>query len=187
MGYHGRFESQRPRRRKSPVKIILIILALLLVLAVGAIVAGVLYYNSKLNKMNHVEVPKIQYTTMAPEILEAPVVQDTESAAVETTEAVPTETTEPPYVPSSEDYINILVVGQASRAGETANSERMADTSILVTINTHENTVTLTSFLRDSLVRPPNFRGKEFGKIKLTTVYHLVPTTATVMWPVPWN
>ena len=173
MGYHGRFESQRPRRRKSPVKIILIILALLLVLAVGAIVAGVLYYNSKLNKMNHVEVPKIQYTTMAPEILEAPVVQDTEPAAVETTEAVPTETTEPPYVPSSEDYINILVVGQASRAGETANSERMADTSILVTINTHENTVTLTSFLRDSLVRPPNFRGKEFGKIKLTTVYHL--------------
>lgn len=172
MGYHGRFESQKPRRRKSPVKIILIVVAVLLVLVIGAIIAGVLYYNSKLNKMQHVEVPKIQYTTMAEDILDAPEEKETEAAA-ETTEAAPTETTEPPYVPSSEDYINILVVGQASRAGETANSERMADTSILVTINTHENTVTLTSFLRDSLVRPPNFRGKEFGKIKLTTVYHL--------------
>lgn len=173
MSYHGRFESQKPKKKKSPVKVILIIVAVLLVLVIGAIVAGVMFYNSKLDKMNHVDVPKIQYTTSAEDALLADPVEIETEATIENTEEVPTETTEPPYVPSSEDYINILVVGQASRAGETANSERMADTAILCTFNTHEKTLTLTSFLRDSLVRPPNFKGREFGKIKLTTVYHL--------------
>ena len=175
MSYHGRFESQKPKkqkRKKRPGKIVLIIVAVLLVILIGAIVAGVLFYNSKLNKINHVEVPKIQYTTAADDLLADP--DGTEAdAAAETGSTDSTKTTEAAHIPSSEDYINILVVGQASRAGETANSERMADTAILCTVNTYEKSLTLTSFLRDTLVRPPNFKGKEFGKIKLTTVYHL--------------
>ena len=174
MSYHGRFESQKPKKKKSPVKIILIIVAVLLVLVIGAIVAGVMFYNSKLDKITHVEVPKIQYTTSADDALLAdPFETEAAVAATESTEEIPTETTEPPYVLSSKDFVNILVVGQAARNGETTNSERMADTAILCTINTHDKKLTLTSFLRDSLVRPPNFRGHEFGKIKLTTVYHL--------------
>lgn len=174
MSYHGRFESQKPQKKKGPAKIGLIIVAVLLVLLIGAVVAGVLYYNATLNKMNHVEVPKIQYTTPQEDLFADPEgMEMQEIIETENTEAIPEETTEPAHIPSSEDYINILVVGQAARAGETANSERMADTAILCTINTYENKLTLTSFLRDSLVRPPNFRGHEFGKIKLTTVYHL--------------
>lgn len=179
MSYHGRFESQKTqksKKKKSAGKIVLIVVAVVLALVVGAIIAGVVYYNSKLDKINQIEVPKIEYTTAAEDDLFAdPEGVPTEAAAQAeaTVSAEPTETTEPAHIPSSEDYINILVVGQAARAGETANSERMADTSILCTINTHEKSLTLTSFLRDTLVRPPNFRGKEFGKIKLTTVYHL--------------
>ena len=171
MSYHGRFENQKPQKnskKKRPVKVILIIVAILLVLVIGAIAAGILYYNSVLGKMHHVEVPKIQYTTVPSDILDDP-----QTDAAENTEPAPTETTEPQHVRSSADYINVLVVGQASRAGETANSERMADTAILCTVNTYDKTLTLTSFLRDSLVRPPDFKGKSFGKIKLTTVYHL--------------
>lgn len=154
----GRYE--RKKEKSKGGKALLIVLVVLLVLVVAAGVAGIIYYNSILNKMNHVEVPKIEYTvpeTEATEIVE------------ETTEptTVPTETE---HVASPEDYINILLVGQASRAGDV---ERMADTMILATINKYEHTVTLTSFLRDSLVQPPNFRNKTFGKIKLTTVYHL--------------
>lgn len=173
MSYRGRFENRKPKKKKSPVKIILIIVAVLLVLLIGAIAAGVLYYNSKLDKMNHVDVPKIQYTTLAEDALLADPEQTETEPEVENTEETVVETTEPPYVLSSKDFINILVVGQASRAGETANSERMADTAILCTLNTHDKKLTLTSFLRDTLVRPPNFKGHEFGKIKLTTVYHL--------------
>ena len=172
MSYHGHFENQKPPKKKKPMKIVLIIIAVLLVLVIGAVIAGVVYYNNVIGKMKHVEVPKIQYTTSSDDLFADP--DGTDAAPTEANaEVEPTETTEPVHVPSSEDYINILVVGQASRAGETANSERMADTSILCTINTYEKKLTLTSFLRDSLVRPPNFRGKEFGKIKLTTVYHL--------------
>ena len=173
MSYHGRFENHKPKKKKSPVKIVLIIVAVLLVLVIGVIAAGVLYYNSKLDKITHVEVPKIEYTTPTEDLLADPEGMVTEAAETEATEETPTETTEPVHVASSEDFINILVVGQAARAGETANAERMADTSILCTINTYDKSLTLTSFLRDSLVRPPNFKGKEFGKIKLTTVYHL--------------
>lgn len=173
MSYHGRFENPKPKKKKSPVKVILIIVAVLLVLVIGAVAAGVLFYNSKLDKMTHVEVPKIEYTTPAEDLLADPEVMETEAVETEATEAVPTETTEPVHVASSEDFINILVVGQAARNGETTNSERMADTAILCTINTYDKTLTLTSFLRDTLVRPPNFKGHEFGKIKLTTVYHL--------------
>lgn len=173
MSYHGRFENHKPKKKKSPVKIVLIIVAVLLVLVIGAIAAGVLYYNSKLDKITYVEVPKIEYTTPTEDLLADPEGMETEAAETEATEEAPTETTEPVHVVSSEDFINILVVGQAARNGETTNSERMADTSILCTINTYDKSLTLTSFLRDSLVRPPNFKGKEFGKIKLTTVYHL--------------
>lgn len=155
----GRFE--KPKQKSKGGKAVLIILAVILVLVIGLGVAGMMYYNSILNKMNHVEVPKIDYTMPATEATEA---------IVETTEAVETEPTETEHIPSSEDYINILLVGQASREGA---AERAADTMILVTLNTYEKSVTLTSFLRDSLVKPPDFRGHSFGKIKLTTVYHL--------------
>lgn len=154
----GRFE--KPKQKSKGGKVVLIILAVILVLVIGLGVAGIMYYNSILNKMNHVEVPKIEYTMPATEATEE---------VVETTEAV-TEPTETQHIPSSEDYINILLVGQASREGA---AERAADTMILVTLNTYEKSVTLTSFLRDSLVKPPDFRGHSFGKIKLTTVYHL--------------
>lgn len=173
MSYHGRFENEKPKRKKSPMKITLVIVAVLLVVVIGAIIAGVMYYSSVMGKLNYVEVPKIQYTTAPSDLLEDPEGQTEAQAETEATDMAAAETTEPVHVASSEDYINILVVGQASRAGETANSERMADTAILCTINTYEKKLTLTSLLRDSLVRPPDYRGHQFGKIKLTTVYHL--------------
>ena len=153
----GRYE--RKKQKSKGGKVLLIILAVLLVLLIALGVAGVMYYNSILNKMNHVEVPKIEYTMPSTEATEI----------IETTEAT-TEPTETVHVPSSEDYVNILLVGQASRAGDV---ERMADTMILVTLNKHEKTITLTSFLRDTLVKMADFRGKHGGNIKLTTVYHL--------------
>ena len=155
----GRFE--RKKEKSGAGKVILILVIVLLVLVVAAVIAGVIYYNSILNRMNHVEVPKIEYTTIATTDGETEETEQTEEATV------PTETE---HVASSEDYINILLVGQASRAGD---AERMADTMILVTLNKYEKTVTLTSVLRDTLVKMADFRGHNGGKIKLTTVYHL--------------
>lgn len=155
----GRYE--RKKEKSGAGKVVLIVLVVLLVLIVAAVIVGVIYYNNILNRMNHVEVPKIEYTTMATEPVEETAEETTEE------ETAPTETE---HVASSEDYVNILLVGQASRAGDV---ERMADTMILVTLNKYEKTITLTSFLRDTLVKMADFRGHYGGKIKLTTVYHL--------------
>ncbi len=159
----GRFE--QPKKKAGKGKILLFVLLALLTLCAAAVIAGVVYYNSMLDRINHVEVPKIQYNTVPTE--SRPTIETTASAT-ETQEAtVPTETE---HVASSEDYINFLVVGQAARYGE---SERAADTMILFTLNTHDKTLRQTSILRDSFVKPPDYMGKKFGRIKLTMVYHL--------------
>lgn len=149
-----------PSRRAKALKVCLICAAVLVLIAV---IGGVLYYVSMVNKMNHVEVPELQYT-------EAPTEVPAEVPTAETTEAA-TEATEPPHIPSSEDYINILLVGQAARHGET---ERFADTMILCTLNTYEKTITLTSILRDTLIGMSGpYRNHYWGNIKITTVYHM--------------
>jgi len=141
------------------LKIALICIAALVLLAA---VAGIIYYISMVNKMNHVEVPEIRYTEAPTEAPSEPTVETTEATAL---------ATEPPHIPSSEDYINILLVGQAARYGET---ERFADTMILCTVNTYEKTLTLTSILRDTLIGNSGpYNNHYWGGIKITTVYHL--------------
>lgn len=159
----GRFERKKEKPRAG--KIVLIVLAVILALVLAVVAAVWIYYNSMMDKIEYVEVPKIQYTTAPTET--APV-EETEAAAEETT--VPEETV---HIPSSEDYINFLVVGQASRYGD---EEHMADSMILVTLNTYENTMTLTSILRDTLVQVGgrySGNGKSYGGVKINTMYHV--------------
>ena len=153
----GRYERKKPQNQSTGgwKKTVLIVVLVIVVLIAALVVAGVVYYNSMLNKMNQVQVPTISRTEP-------------------TTEPVETTAATEPHVASSADYINILLVGQASREGE---AERFADTMILCTVNTYEKTVTLTSLLRDTLVQYPNYtdtNGKKHsgGKIKLTSIYH---------------
>ncbi len=167
MSYHGRYAQEKPKRKKRGKKILLIVLAVLLIAIVAAVIYGVSYYNRILGKMNYVEVPRVTAaaeTTLAPET-EA---EATATEAIET-EAPTTEApTEPPMKP--EDIINILVVGQAARAGE---EHHMADTTILVTINTYTKKVTLSSVLRDTFVSLPPYKGHGHGANKFTVCYNL--------------
>ena len=161
----GRYERKRQKKKHGWKKPVLIALTGILVLILAAVIAVVVWYNTALGKIRHVEVPKIIYTQPTTEATWLPAEQTTPDAQQETT--VPA--TEP-HVASSADYLNILVVGQAARDGE---EERFADTAILFTINTYTKTLTQTSLLRDSFVKPPEYRGHPFGWIKLTVVYHM--------------
>ena len=175
MSYHGHFESQKqpgkPRKKKGKgLKIFLIVLAVLLVLIAAVVVWGISYYNKMMNKMNIVTLPENTYSHT--EATTTP----TEAEQMETTketEATTVETTRPPM--SADDIVNILVVGQAAREGEESH---MADTSIVVSLNTYTGEVTLFSILRDTLVRPPDYRdtngrNHSCSPIKFTTVYNL--------------
>lgn len=171
MSYHGRFEQEKPKKKKKGGKIALIILLILVVIIGAAAVYGISYYNRILGKMNYVEVPKVtagQAETFDPN---AEVYGDTEATELvteEPTEETTVVTTEPPMDP--EDIINILVVGQAARAGEESH---MADTTILVTINTYTKKVTLSSVLRDTYLKLPDYKGHKCGKAKFTVCYNL--------------
>ena len=136
-----------------------------ILLVIILIFGGKMYYDHMLDKVNYVDMTKSTYPPMA---TEAPVI--TEAPTTEaTTEATEPPTTEPP-VAQREDFVNFLIVGQAARDKE---AERFADTMLVCTLNKFDNSITVTSLLRDSFVQPPPFRNKYFGQIKLTTVYHM--------------
>ncbi len=172
MSYHGHFENQKqpqqPKKKKHKgLKIFLIVLAVLVVIIAAAAIAGWTYFHNMANKMNIIELPEDTYvyteeTTAPAETLEA---DETTEAA---TEATTVETTVPPM--TADDIINILVVGQSARAGEAS---QMADTTILVSLNTYTGTVTLSSVLRDSYVKLPDYKGHTCGRAKFTVCYNL--------------
>lgn len=166
MSYHGHFEKPKPQKKKMKLgkKILLIVLGVVfaLILAIGGLLLYI--FGSK---------PDYDYFTMptdTSEVLqtEATAAAETETAATETTEETTVETTVPPMKP--EDIVNILVVGQSARGGEEA---ALADTMILASVNKYTKTLTLTSFLRDTYVDLPDYRGHTCGWNKLTSCYAL--------------
>lgn len=187
MSYQGRYQNQKPQKNQSPQspqppkksksskggKIALIVLIVVIALLVAAIGAGVMYYNHMLGKITTVDA---EPTGMDFDMLESmlPPAESTEETEAPTTVET-TEETEPPKVYAPDDIVNIMLVGNSARPGEAS---RLADTSILVTINKYTKTVTMNSVLRDTLVQFPKFEGPDGkshsgGKVKFTTVYHL--------------
>lgn len=172
MHYHGRFEEEHTKKPKKKAGKIILMIVLVLVLAIGgAAVWGIRYYNEMLGKMHIVTLDKNLYETYTEETTlptASVTVQPTEVTATATEETVPTETTRPPF--TSDDIVNILVVGQASRAGEEGH---MADSTILVTVNTYDGTVRLSSVLRDTLVDLPAYKNHGVGRNKFNMAYQL--------------
>ena len=167
MSYHGRFEqAKQPKQpgKKKGLKIFLIVIAVILALLLILAGAAYLYLQSKLKKMNIIELPKDTYAHTEPtdEVTRPP-----ETGAAETTE-VTTEATVPKM--TADDIVNILFVGQAARAGE---EETMADSTMLVSINTYTKEITCMSILRDSFVKLPDYKGHQCGRAKFTVCYNL--------------
>ena len=170
MKYHGRFENaKQPKPKKKAGRVVLSVI-LILVLLVGTAAAwGIWYYNDMFGKMDIVTLDENLYETYTQETTLPPVMETTESTTpVTTVETQPTETTVPPF--KAEDIINILVVGQAGREGEESH---IADSTILVTVNTYDGTVRLSSVLRDTLVDLPAYKTHKAGRNKFNMAYHL--------------
>lgn len=110
----GRYERKKPQNQSTGgwKKTVLIVVLVIVVLIAALVFAGVMYYNSMLNKMNQVQVPTISRTEPTTEPVETTAATEATAATVETTAATE------PHVASSADYINILLVGQAAREGE---------------------------------------------------------------------
>lgn len=166
---HGRYEQRKPK--KSGGKTALIVLIVVVALLAAAIGGGIIYYNSMLNKINRAQ--EIEKDVSDDDLKSLGLVMDeTEEATEPTTEPETTveETTEPETIPpmKPEDIINVLVIGQAARPGEDS---RMADSTMLLTINKYTKTVTTTSVHRDTYVRYPQYKGGNGGRCKFTSAY----------------
>ena len=176
MSYHGRFEQQKQPKDSGHqgkkggkwLKVFLIVLAVLLALILIAAAVGYWFIQNKFSKMNVVTLPEDTYVyTEATDEYTRPAeteAEQTEGATEEETVAATV------HQMSADDIVNILVVGQAARAGEEAN---MADTTMLVSINTYTKEVTVFSILRDSFVKLPDYKGHQCGRAKFTVCYNL--------------
>lgn len=167
----GKYEKPKTKRRWKPL---LSILVLLVAVIAGVGIGGYAYLNDMLNLVSRAEVVDRADATVDPAMLgnfeETEAVTMPPTEMTEPTETIQTEPAVPTFTPSGLDIINVLVVGQAAREGETA---RYADTMILVTVNKNTKTVYLNSFLRDTYVDMPDYKGNACGWNRINMVYHL--------------
>ena len=179
MSKKGKYQKETPKKPLGWKKILLIVLAAVIVV-VG--VAAALGWNYFKGLIGNIRLAEYQEHELSQEELEAilggtvgtvPPEEETSEATTEpTTEA----TTEPTTAATEPDYgelgklINIMVVGQSYREGEDS---KLSDTMILCTLNRETNTLTMTSFLRDSYVQLPNYKGHTCGKQRINVAYNL--------------
>ena len=163
--YSGQGSQHRKKKRNPAVVALTVIAAVLFLLVAG--LAGVVFYDSFLK-------PEPIALASAPTTMETTAGTLSTEETAETTEPTTVPTTLP-YKESGKDIINILIVGQAARDGEES---RIADTMILATINKNTKVLTLTSFLRDTYVKLPDYVDPSgtrhtCGKQRINLAYHL--------------
>lgn len=160
-------------RKKSAKKGILICLAIILGLVLAGLLAGTYYANSFLNQINRVE--DIPAETLSHEEVEMilaetdPVEELPENDYVEMAPEEVTMPEEPAEVIVKEDHVyNILLIGQDRRPGQ---GRQRSDAMILCTVNLDKKTLVMTSFLRDTYVKIPDYNGKKYGSNRLNVPY----------------
>lgn len=156
---------KNPEKKKlsSPARIALIVLCVLLAVVLVAVVAGTIYLEVTLGRIKRSETQPTLSSSEIEEILSStdPVDPDFTGPTYSAEDiTVPEETA--PVILNGEHIINILLVGQDTRSEQRARSDSM----ILCTIDTNNNTLTLTSFMRDMYLHIPNY-----GKQRINVAY----------------
>lgn len=182
-------DKPKKKKMKKWKKALLIIFLTLIGLTIVAALAGVLYVNHLLNQITPYD-PANDATISSSEA-EQIIMDDPEAETIGEDEDIedlpeltlPEENTQQgntvsgvltpdqkvPVV-NGDHLLNILLVGQDRRPGE---GRQRSDSMILVTFNKSKNTITLTSFMRDSHVTIPGYKSNKlnaayaFGGMKL--------------------
>ena len=131
------------------------VLCVLLGLVLAVLLGGTIYANHLMSLMNRVEIG--QEATLSQEEIEQLMKEETVApdetiAPVVDEEDVDWGEDEGKVIETTENIVNILLIGQDSRS---ATGRARSDSMILVTFNREKKTITLTSFLRDLYVKIP--------------------------------
>ena len=183
MSKKGKYEKVAAKKPLGWKKILLIVLAVVVVLGGAAVAFGWSYFKSL---VGYVQQAEYQEKELSVEELEAilggtvgtvPPEEETADATEETTDPTTEPTTEATTTATEPDYgelgkiVNIMLVGQNYRPVDEDN--KLSDTMILCTLNRETNTLTMTSFLRDSYVQLPNYKGHTCGMQRINVAYNL--------------
>ncbi len=155
-------------------KPLLLVLCVVLAVILELMILATAYVNNLLGHMNRVDPNQQQ--TLSPSQVEEMNRTDPDLNTIAPDVSVPN-VTDVTFTPAQEDdlgqgdhIINILLIGQDRRPGEPP---QRSDTMILVTFNTSQNTITLTSFMRDQYVQIPGHQPNklnhayQYGGMKL--------------------
>lgn len=158
-------------KKRSVKRTVLTLIAIILGLILAGLLAATYYTNHFLNQINRVEdVPQPTLTHEEVEIILAetdPVEEDFTGVVMEPEEVTMPEA--PAEVIETGDHVvNILLIGQDRRPGE---GRQRSDAMILCTINKEQKTLVMTSFLRDTYVKVPDYNGKRYGHNRLNVPY----------------
>ena len=144
------------KKKRTWLKVFLIILGSLLLIAVAAIVVGLIYINSKLNLMQR---PVGTVGTPSPsQMLEfsmanTDVMPEDYTGEILSAEDIEWETLPDVPIESEEDIVNILLIGADREVGGRSRSDAM----ILCTYNKKDGTLLLTSLMRDMYLPIPGY------------------------------
>lgn len=135
----------------------------------AVLIAGSVYLDSILNKIDRFEEVE---ETLSQEAVDE-ILSETDPEEEISGETVAPEDVTMPELPAQkiekEDHIvNILLIGQDRREGQ---GRQRSDAMILCTVNTEEKTLVMTSFLRDLYVKLPEYNGKAYGSNRLNATY----------------
>ena len=178
MAYQGRYNNNAKNSKSSASVGKIILIVVLTVVLILALLVGVGFYflNSYLNsKLDRVTQAQFVEQDVSGQDLSALIgnldeTDPTEMVTTEPTTEATTEPTEPDYGQSGK-IVNILLIGQDGREGEEA---LLSDAIILFTLNKETKTLRMTSFLRDSYVKLPEYyRGHTCGWNRINTSYAL--------------
>lgn len=156
------------KKKSTGKRIALIIVCVVLALILLLMIAGSIWVNSVLNRLNRPED-----VTLPDEEIEN-ILNETDPVEEDFTgEVIDPEDIQMPDAPADEietadHIINILLIGQDRRENQ---GRQRSDAMILCTINTENKTLVMTSFLRDLYVQLPQWNEKNYQDNRLNTTY----------------
>lgn len=145
--------SEKPKMKKA-LRITLKIVCAILILAILLVAAGWIYIKVRLSDVKRFDEPEVTLSSSDQDALnnQDDTKPDFTGPVVDATDV--TLPSQPAgSITSTENIVNILLVGQDRRDGE---GRRHSDSMVLVTINKRDKTITMTSFMRDLWVTIPN-------------------------------
>ncbi len=142
------------KKTSSAKRTALITLCIVLFVVLAVLIAALLYVDSLLSMVNRTDPNESSDVLSSSEIEEILNQTDFSGTSVEG-EGVEWGDGDIEPIPKNKDIINILLIGQDKRPGET---RARSDSMILCTINKSTKTVTMSSFMRDMYVQIPGYQ-----------------------------